>query len=344
MEINKQKKMDEEYSFKPRMLSRSTSNLLNKSDTNISIPRYIKLNGDFKIRENKLHDKRIKQAEEMQKSFSMKKSNSSSDFFKRKFSQTSITPLLTNNKTNHYEKLYNDANKQIEHKLKITDNFYKSADYSFNPNINENIKVRSSFSERNEQFIKLKQELLKKAMEGNKDKGKTINKREEKELVNRLYTKEVEKLREDNKLLNELRKDHKIKFRTNKKREENKDILAVLSDIEKNLKEATIGKEERNDKPEIKEISKEKSKKTSNVPTPKISSKEKRSSKELKTLKQSRDDLKKEKADIVKVEEEKVTLDNKINIQIPSPIPDSSTDKLQNYLKGDYNKSNILLT
>jgi hypothetical protein len=202
----------------------------------------------------------------------------------------------------------------------MTDDIYKSSEYSFTPNINDNIKINSSFTERNERLAKLKKNVIEtlEKVKGTKSRSKSKKPTEkEKVLIDRLYTKDVEKIREKNKVLNELRKDHKIKFRTyGKKDEGKKDIFAVLNDIEQKLKNDSNLKNESGNANNITEVKKdipnitEVKKEINNIPfkkqetlTPKNTSKDKSkntsknhsrnnskgSSKEINDLKKSRD-------------------------------------------------------
>ena len=107
----------------------------------------------------------------------------------------------TNNNQIPYEKLYNDNNK-IKREEKLKDYM---CEFSFQPTItnNEKYRVKSSFEERRLKSIDMKKKYKKqkeeeelKIIELSKINNKSGNKLNEKEIVNRLYGKEVAKIKE----------------------------------------------------------------------------------------------------------------------------------------------------
>ena len=113
---------------------------------------------------------------------------------------------ISNNNNNNqtpYEKLYNDSNmNKIKRDERVRD--YMN-EFSFQPTItnNEKYKVKSSFEERRLKSIDMKKKYKKqkeeeelKIIELSKINNKSGNKLNEKEIVNRLYGKEVAKIKE----------------------------------------------------------------------------------------------------------------------------------------------------
>jgi hypothetical protein len=132
-----------------------------------------------------------------------------------------------------YEKLYNDAAVFKDNKIKALDVIYKKNGYTFSPKVNDNIKISSNFYERNDNFINAKKEILQE--NENKIKEKEIqkpkfNKNQANVIIERLYTKGIEKIREKNNL-NYMRDERKIKFRTYDKQPKN-DIFAALENVQ----------------------------------------------------------------------------------------------------------------
>ena len=145
-------------------------------------PRYIQLHNDAKIRQNnyeKLRDKYLKE-------------------------ETSQSIKTEHPNSNYYKKLYNDA---LYYKEKEIENEKREKEkYSFSPEIfkNEKYVVKMPFHERRAKSIENKMKLLKKKEEkekkeledmkkNNVSKNKNIN---NKEMIDRLYSKEYEKIKE----------------------------------------------------------------------------------------------------------------------------------------------------
>jgi hypothetical protein len=146
---------------------------------------YIRLNEDSKIRENKIKSKRY----EEQRSFS------------KSHSVSNLSPPLSERR---YEKLYNNGAVHKENKIKALEDIFKKNGYTFSPKINNNIKINSDFYERNANFINAKKEILQeyemKIKEGERqDKSPKFDKNQEKLIIERLYIKDLEKIREKNK-------------------------------------------------------------------------------------------------------------------------------------------------
>jgi hypothetical protein len=198
-----QKRLEQEFTYKPH---------INKNARADNVSVYIRLNQDSKIRENKIKAMRL----EEQRSFS--KSNSISN----------LSPPLSERR---YEKLYNDGVVYKENKIKASDEIFKKNGYTFTPKINENIKITSNFYERNNNFINAKKEILQefeKKMKENQNENKRpkYNKELANVIIERLYTKDIDKVRKRN-----ISEEKNIKFRKYDKQPKN-NILQVIENLQ----------------------------------------------------------------------------------------------------------------
>ncbi len=200
--LKKQKELDKEHSFIPKI------NLNSADNSPKNKPRFIKLNENHILKEQRLNAKRVKYFNENNKSHMSPIPRAKSSNF--------LTFSLTDG-DKYYEKLFLDAKKMKNRKMNLSEKLFKK-DHTFSPKINNNVEIKSSFKERNENIIKIKQELLNKIEE----KKEKLHTKEEidinnKNIVERLYIKEIEKIREkrgeDPELLKKLKKRHKIKFK-----------------------------------------------------------------------------------------------------------------------------------
>lgn len=121
----------------------------------------------------------------------------------------------------YYKKLYEDASKQQNKKLELTNNVFVEQGISFKPKINSNYPVSGSFDERNQKLIELKGRLLEKMINENVSKpalSKEKIDQNNKRVVERLYKKEIEKIKKKNEpeivsYKDNLKKRHKISFK-----------------------------------------------------------------------------------------------------------------------------------
>jgi hypothetical protein len=111
------------------------------------------------------------------------------------------------NLSNHFEKLYLDSSTINKKKLKLTKDLYSN--YTFSPKTNKNINIKSTFIERNNKCIHSKNLIFEKYKDNNrKSKSPKLSKQQieehNKNIVERLYTKEMEKLKERSQEKNEI--------------------------------------------------------------------------------------------------------------------------------------------
>ncbi len=178
-----------------------TNQNYNKKNQNNEVPRYIQLHNDAKIRKNnneKLREKYIK--EEIEKMQSREKQLSD---------------------TNYYNKLYNDA---IYYKGREIENEKRENEkYTFSPQIYKNSKynITMPFNQRRAKSIESKMNLLKMKDEEEKRqledmKKKSVSKNnniDSKEVIDRLYSKEYEKIKD------RIQKEKEEKERKNRKKQ-----------------------------------------------------------------------------------------------------------------------------
>ena len=180
-----------------------TNQNYNKKNKNNEVPRYIQLHNDAKIRKNnneKLREKYIK--EEIEKMQSIYREKQLSD-------------------TNYYNKLYNDA---IYYKGREIENEKRENEkYTFSPQIYKNSKynITMPFNQRRAKSIESKMNLLKMKDEEEKRqledmKKKSVSKNnniDSKEVIDRLYSKEYEKIKD------RIQKEKEEKERKNRKKQ-----------------------------------------------------------------------------------------------------------------------------
>ena len=180
-----------------------TNQNYNKKNKNNEVPRYIQLHNDAKIRKNnneKLREKYIK--EEIEKMQSIYREKQLSD-------------------TNYYNKLYNDA---IYYKGREIENEKRENEkYTFSPQIYKNSKynITMPFNQRRAKSIESKMYLLKMKDEEEKRqledmKKKSVSKNnniDSKEVIDRLYSKEYEKIKD------RIQKEKEEKERKNRKKQ-----------------------------------------------------------------------------------------------------------------------------
>jgi hypothetical protein len=138
------------------------------------------------------------------------------------------------NYSNYCDKLYEDATKMKNKKVNLSKEMYK--DITFKPKTNSDLNsiiVNSTFEERSNKLLQLKSELQNrlKELENEEMKNKKVPTKKEvetnnKNVVDRLYQKEIDKIREKNEknegekenVLKKLKNQHKIRFKDYKER------------------------------------------------------------------------------------------------------------------------------
>lgn len=196
---SKERRFETEYNFKPKLK-------LTRYNSESKLPRYIKLNNDFDIKNQKIKALNIKFLTEFENLNPINKSKNRNN-------------SLNLNK-DYYNKLYNDANISKTNRIKLI----KEYDLDFKPSINENVKVNSTFEERSNKLIELKKQIIKN-MEIENIKNNNFNKLSKQEIlennkrvVERLYLKEQDKMKEkkkkisSNKFEDKLKSEHKVKY------------------------------------------------------------------------------------------------------------------------------------
>ena len=230
--LKTQKKFDTEYSFKPRMVS--NNNLYLNHNINI-IPRHIKLFEDSKLIEERLKNKTIEYHQKIFKGFKKSKScsNLSGSFMV---------------KSDHFKKLYDDMKIYKEKKLDLINTHYKK--YSFVPRINSNIKVNSSFDERNLliNFSPVKSEIIKKIKKNITkhlvDKKSNTNVESSSEKASgKIREKSMNKMKNED-LLKDLKKKHNIKFKRGKLKEKIQKVHTMSEDQELNENKTVVNDKE----------------------------------------------------------------------------------------------------
>ena len=102
----------------------------------------------------------------------------------------------------YFKKLYRDASVQSKKKLELTNNLFNEQGISFKPKINSNYEVNGNFDERYKRLIELKGQLIEK-MNIEKLKKPLLSKEKilenNQRVVDRLYKKEINKIKEKNK-------------------------------------------------------------------------------------------------------------------------------------------------
>ena len=181
LKLKKMNDIEKNCTFIPQ-----TNQNYNKKNKNNEVPRYIQLHNDAKIRKNnneKLREKYLK--EELQNMQSINKDKTLSD-------------------SNYYNKLYNDAmyykGREIENEKK------ENEKYTFSPHLYKNNKynVIMPFNQRREKSIESKLNLLKIKDDEEKRELEDMKKNsvskniniDSKEIVDRLYSKEYEKIKD----------------------------------------------------------------------------------------------------------------------------------------------------
>jgi hypothetical protein len=239
--VKKMKDFETVHTFEPKITaynSCSPSNTLTttipKIQTLSNTPRYIKLNQDYESRKQKL----LKKKEILQHEFNDK--NPMIKLRSKSFSNLNSFNSSSLNNSNYFEKLYEDANKIKNKKMSLISN--AQLEYGFQPQINKKSSklVNTSFKDRNEKLIKLKDELKNKIEnEESQNKRRSMLSKEDIEknnrtVVDRLYTKEIEKMKNSKKiavkvplrkssknekekekdnLIHKIKEDHIIKFK-----------------------------------------------------------------------------------------------------------------------------------
>lgn len=240
LHLTNQKELDKNYSFTPKVQNFNISynnnfnNNINQSsnkdkDKEIEtlsidyVPRHIALNEDYNQRQINLQNIRLNMMRQVKAKANLRHSSRSPN------------PEYVNyysNFNNYYEKLHEDANILKDKKRILYES--TSKEHSFQPYINSNIKINSTFEERNSKLLSIKKELANKIKDLEKVEGigKKENKltKEEKEqsnkyIIENLYLKDIEKIKErrtreekanEDNLLKNLKKKHKIKFKKEK--------------------------------------------------------------------------------------------------------------------------------
>jgi hypothetical protein len=237
MILKRQQEEESKYTFTP---ATSKSFDLGSNSEKNQLPRHILLNREHQMKQER---QRIRTLDYYQNV--MAPHRPVSNMRSRSSSTSSLRSSIPNY---HANKLYEDAREIRFKKLDLAREYYKSL--TFKPQINER-EVTSTFEERNQKLVQLKKELQEKVtkeQEDNRNSKKHLSKEEvqknNKNVVERLYSKEMEKIKEKRitqqtqnsensvspirktspsikkvlsskrDLLYKLRKEHSIKFKT----------------------------------------------------------------------------------------------------------------------------------
>ena len=249
MKINNLNEIEQDCTFKPKINKYKSKNINNNNlniKTEINKPRYIQLNKDAKIRKENLDNLKLQYLnDELEKEFLSNPQNLRS--------KSINNPL-------YYEKLYNDA-KVL--KKKNIDNLRKAnEEFTFSPEINENPNyvVTIPFHQRINKSIENKKKILQIKHEKENEFIEKINQNlkgvKSNEVVNRLYKKEMDKIkRKKQKKLDEekklLKKQNPIDWVKVFKENNSK----YSDNIYYKKKQFKIGKEEEKDSKKLQGIS-----------------------------------------------------------------------------------------
>jgi DnaJ family protein A protein 5 len=164
-----------------------------------------KINSTYKIPRNRYHTKS-----------DINISHSNQNFNNSQQTENDTSFLTRYHNKNTFEKLYNDSSMN---KIKKEERIKKYLEeFKFTPNIegNEKYPIKSSFEQRRKSSIDARAKFRNKKLQEEMDKKKQINNRkakfDEKEIVNRLYGKEIKKIEEKRK------SEKKIKEKEEKKK------------------------------------------------------------------------------------------------------------------------------
>lgn len=183
MILKRQQQEESKYTFTPSVSKSFDSSLP-------SIPRHVLLNREHFMKQERQRLRTLDYYQNVMAPHRNLRSRSSST--------SSLTSSIPNYNAN---KLYEDARDYRFKKLDLAREYYKSL--TFKPQINER-EVQSTFEERNQKLVKLKKELQergsKEAVKEERKSRKHLSKEEveknNKNVVERLYLKEMQKIRE----------------------------------------------------------------------------------------------------------------------------------------------------
>ena len=187
MKIEQINEIEQNCTFRPKINKYKSKKVnFNNNNNSNNEPRYIQLNKDAKIRKENLDNLKLQLLNiELEKDYLSNPQNSRSKSI--------------NNDPLYYEKLYNDA-KIL--KQKNLDNLKKAnEEFTFTPEINENKDyiVTMSFNQRINKSIENKKKFMKIKEEKDNEFINKINQNlknvNSNELINRLYNKEIDKIK-----------------------------------------------------------------------------------------------------------------------------------------------------
>jgi hypothetical protein len=167
-----------------------------------------------------------------------------------KFRSKSNSNLNVSSSSSHYfEKLYDDANKLKSIKNRLVSNSLN--EFSFIPKLtnNKKYKINSSFNERNQKLLKLKEELKNKIENEDKESKNKANfhskeeiEKNNKKIVERLYMKPMEKMKEiedksGNRVINKIKQKHQIKFKSKEKVDKIEELKKLSISLMNNIQQ-----------------------------------------------------------------------------------------------------------
>ena len=199
LKLQKLEQMSKEYTFSPE-INKNPKFINNINEPNIYLTEYIENNRNYLS--NKKTNKFLSNTLNYKNESKNKKMNEYQDNYYNEYPEK-----LDNNRKKKRSRTYSDSKKDREYSI------YKARKeelskllkekYPFAPNIknNKKFKVKSTFNERQEKFLKNKEKLKKQKEEEELKLIEELNKKynqtktDSKKVINRLYNKEAEKIK-----------------------------------------------------------------------------------------------------------------------------------------------------